>query len=378
MQSRTKVLLLIKGLGLGGAEKLLTMALPHLDRERYEYEVAYLLPWKNALVPEFERHGIRVSCLGQRKPYDPRAVLRLARLMRKSRPQVVHAHLPYAEMVAQLASPLAPSTARVYTEHNVFDRYHPLTRMFHKRLFPRNDAVIFVSEAVRASVLSNMRVNGRPKLHTIYNGVDWQAIERHQDDRELIRQELAIPRGNRVLVTVASFTPKKRHEDLLAAARMVLKDCPDTSFVLVGDGPLRPQIEQMATEMGLRSNVVFTGLRQDAISIVAASDAFVLPSRAEGLPIVVLEAMALEKPVVATRVGGVPEVICDQQDGLLVDALDPPALATALVGLLNDPAKGRRLAQAAKRRLVSQFDMRRTVRETEAVYQESLGRRKAG
>ena len=122
MTQRRKVLWLIKGLGLGGAEKLLSLSLPYIDRDKYDYEVAYLLPWKNALVDDFQRENIPVHCLNQSRPYDIRTLWRLNRLLRNENVDVLHVHLPYSGILGRIASRMSPVKAVVYTEHNLWQR----------------------------------------------------------------------------------------------------------------------------------------------------------------------------------------------------------------------------------------------------------------
>jgi glycosyltransferase involved in cell wall biosynthesis len=175
-----------------------------------------------------------------------------------------------------------------------------------------------------------------------------------------------------VVVHVASFTPKKRHEDLLAAAGILLADRGDVTFLLVGDGPLRGQMEAKAREMGLGDRVRFLGYRTDAVRVMAAGDLFVLSSQFEGLPIALLEAMALGLPVVATRAGAIPEVVINEEHGLLVDALSPASLAAGMSRALADRDLQERLSRNACERVRSEFGIDAMVRKTEELYNTVL------
>jgi glycosyltransferase involved in cell wall biosynthesis len=369
---KKKVLWVIKGLGLGGAEKLLVQALPYLDRERFDYEAAYFLPWKNALVQDLEKAGVPVFCLDQRRPFDPRGLYRLARLIRQRRPDVVHAHLPYAGIMGRLATRLAPVPAMVYTEHNLFERYHRLTALVHRWTYSWSDATICVSEAVQQSAEAKAKVKGKTRLQTIRNGVDWHDILAARHDPAETRAELAVPPADKVVVHVASFTPKKRHEDLLHAARLLLDEQPDVTFLLVGDGPLRTEMEARARELGVEHKVRFLGHRLDAVRIMAAGDLFVLPSLYEGLPISLLEAMAVGRPAVATRVGAIPEVVTEGVNGLLVEPCDPPLLAASMRQVLNDPVMQERFSRNAVQRVTAEFGIDVMVRSVERLYEDVL------
>lgn len=367
---RINVLWLIKGLGSGGAENLLVSAARHIDRDRFNYSAAYFLPWKNALVKDLEAADIPVTCLNQRKSFDPRPGISLNRKLRRDHIDILHAHLPYSGIVGRLASKFTPVKAIVYSEHNVWERYHRLTHFANKMTFKMNDAVVAVSEDVENSIRKGMNVNGRPRLGTITNGVDVVSLSSISKDSEWLKAELGIPKENKIVVNVANFTPKKRHIDLLTAARQVTSERSDTSFVLVGQGPMFDETKAAATEMGLDGKVFFTGLREDAREIIAAADLFVLSSQFEGMPISVLESMGTHTPVISTRVGGLPEMIVDGKEGTLVDPGEPAKLATSICSLLGDEPTRRALADRAFARAQQEFDVRQMVRKTEELYLE--------
>ena len=372
MGNRKKVMWLIKGLGIGGAEKLLQLSIPHVDSQRFDYEVAYLLPWKNALVPAFEEAGVPVFCLNHRKPYDAMIIPRLVRLLKDREVDLLHVHLPYSGILGRLASKMAPVKGVVYSEHNLWERYHWLTAAANRLTFGYNDAVIAVSAEVEQSIRRRYKINGRPSLSTILNGVDTDHLEAVSQDLAGLRQEFGIPEGHQLVVHVANFTPKKRHEDLIRAARIVVDQEPQTTFLLVGQGPLEKEVKAQALKLGLEGTVVFAGFRPGAARIIAAADVFVLPSLYEGLPIAMLEAMALGRPVVASRVGGVPEAIDDEVDGLLIDPLDPAQLAEKILTLFHNPELRRRLSANAAQKVRDQFSVKRMVKSTEAIYSSVL------
>ncbi len=372
MNHRTKVFLLIKGLGFGGAERLLQLGLPHWDREQFDYEVGYLLPWKDALVPAFQQAGIPVHCLNHRHAYDLRVVQRLARLLRQRQVDLLHVHLPYTGSVGRLASKLAPVKGVVYTEHNVWERLNRFTYMANRWTYGWNDAVIAVSNEVEHSIRAHYKVNGKPSLRTIQNGVDVDQLIESSQGHQGVRAEFGIPAHHRLVIHVGSFLPKKRHTDLLAAAQIALRQDPAITFLLVGYGPLEAEIKAQARELGLTDRVVFTGMRADAPRLIAAADLFVLPSQYEGLPISLLEAMALGRPVVASSVGGVPEVITDGVEGLLVEPLKPEQLAEKILLVLRSPELQIRFSQNGPLRVRAQFGAQRMIATTEDLYRQVL------
>ena len=365
----TGVLLLIKGLGRGGAEQLLVTASSHLDRDRFRYEVAYLLPWKDALVRPLEAAGLRTHCLDGGRGAG--WVARLRDLVRDRRIGIVHAHSPIPAVGSRLA--LSRAVRKVYTEHNLWPRYHRATYWANLLTFGRNDHVFAVSDDVRASI----RFPGptaalpRPPVETLYHGLDWSSRPAPAS-RAGARAALGIPEDAPVVGTVGNLTAKKDHATLLAASGILRRKVPDLRVVVVGTGPLEEDLRRRRRELGLEDRIIMTGFREDAARLMGAFDVFALSSRYEGLPIALLEAMALGLPAAVTRVGGNAEVVADGVHGLLVPAGDPRRLAEAVGRLLGDEALRGRLGDAARRR-AADFDIRAAVRRMEEVYGELVG-----
>ena len=365
-QAIIRVLIVIKGLGRGGAEQLLVSAAPHLNRERFEYEVAYVLPWKDALKPELERSGVRAHCLDGGRGMG--WILRLRNLVRSGSIDLVHAHLPFAAIGARVA--VGGRLPIVYTEHNVWPRYHRATYWGNALTFPRNRHVFAVSDEVRRSIRYPRSLRGlrMPPVETLHHGLDLSAVDRWAG-ADGVRRELGIPPDAPLVGAIGNLKPMKGQEHLLRAASLVRKQIPDARFVLVGLGPREAELRRQADALGLDGTVTFTGFREDAPRIAAALDVYVQPSEAEGLPIALLEAMALRRAVVATSVGGTPEVIRGPEEGVLVPPRDPEALAGSILALLGDPQRRRDMGEAAEHRARG-FDIRRAVRRIEEVYEE--------
>lgn len=347
MSSRTadskNVLLLIKGLGLGGAERLIADAASSWDRDQYHYRVAYYLPWKDQLVGTLEASNVATRCIGTERGMGLRAVSRLNELIDEWQIDLVHAHLPSAGIVARYSK--APAV--VYTEHNLADSYRQPTRSVNRWSYRRNDAVIAVSEAVAGSVAHF----GGPKPLTIPNGVS--TIPPDGVDR--IRSDLGLDPSLRMVVHVGNIRPHKGHSNLIAAVAALSKSRRDFLVLSVGtekhEGDL-DRVREEARQAGVEDLIEFTGRRDDARTLIAAADLVVNPSDVEGLPIVLLEALAYARPVVATAVGGVPDLVRDRITGLLVPPMDPEALARAMSESFEEPEakvwanRGRDVVQA--------------------------------
>jgi glycosyltransferase involved in cell wall biosynthesis len=363
-----RILFLIKGLGRGGAEQLLLNAAPHVDRSRFEYEFAYLLPWKDALVGVLDDMGFPVHGLDGGRGIG--WIGRLRRIVRDRDIDLMHSHSPVPAVGARVG--VERRVRHVYTEHGVWGHYHRATFWANAATFPRNDHVFSVSETVTSSIRYPMPLGflRMPPVETLYHGIDpGTAAEWGSSDG--VREELGIPEDAPVVGTVANFRALKGHEYLLQAAGRIREAIPEARFVLVGRGPLEDRVRRQAEEMGLNGTVVFAGFRTDVPRVAASFDVFALPSLYEGLSIALLEVMALGKPVVVTSVGGSPEVVSDGVDGLLVPPRDSEALATGILSVLRDAGLRRRLGESARRR-VADFDIRHAVRRTEQVYGELL------
>ena len=366
-----RILVLIKGLGRGGAEQLLVSAAPYRDAARFDYEVAYLLPEKDALVGELEELGIRVHCLGGTRPAW---IARLRKLVRDRDVDLVHVHLAYTAVGARLGL-VRTGVPLVCTEHIVWESHHLVTYWANLLTFPRNDHVFTVSERVRRSIRypGALRFLPRPPVETLYHGLDPAAVARWagKDGVHRIRRELGVAADAPTVVTVANFKAHKGYEFLLQAAARVRLEIPDVRFVLVGQGPLEAEVRSEVHRHRLDGTVVFAGYRSDVPLIVSACDVFALASLHEGLSIALLEAMAVGTPPVVTDAGGSAEVVAGGENGLVVPPRDPDALATAIGSLLRDSELRGQLGRAAQERAES-FDIRTSVRRAEAVYERLL------
>lgn len=364
MATRPVVLVLVKGLGIGGAEKLIAGAPPFWDRKRFDYRVAYLLPWKDQLVPELERHGVEVVMLGSRNGAGPGAIIRLRRHLAEINADLVHAHLPSAGVIARLSSRVPV----VYTEHNLSDSYRRPTRILNRLTYSLNSAVTAVSEAVADSVSGY----GGPAVRVIPNGV---VVAVSPEEAAAARDELGLRETQELVVHVGNIRPHKGHANLIGAARRLARHRPDAAVVSIG-GEKHPgdleRVRRLASSQGVEGTIRFLGRRPDARAFLAAADVVVNPSDFEGLPVVLLEAMALGRPVVATDVGGVDSVLTHEDSGLLVPPGDPEALAEAIVRVLDDPSLAARLGEAGREVVEKHHGLEGMVRAFEAVYEKLL------
>jgi glycosyltransferase involved in cell wall biosynthesis len=279
----------------------------------------------------------------------PRALVALTRLFRRLRPRVVHVNDPFPPAV--LAARLARVPRVLLTHHTpeLPRRDNLAGRLWQRTQWALRPEVVYTSQSDRAS-------DGRTSLttHVVYYGID---LERFSSARA------ALPREGRVVGTVGRLVEQKGLRQLVEAAPLVLEHHSDVRFVVVGDGPLRAELEAAAGDRFL-----FTGWREDVPELLASFDVYALPSLYEGLVYAVIEAQAAGVPVVATPVGGVRENVVDGETGVLCRPGDAESLAAGINRLLDDPGEARRLADAARRRVFERYDVRRMVEETIALY----------
>jgi glycosyltransferase involved in cell wall biosynthesis len=373
-QQRIRILWLIKGLGPGGAEQLLVNQARVRDRDRFTVDAAYLVPWKHHLVPDLERTGVRVECLDSPRNVDLRWLARLHRRLRDQPVDVLHVHSPLVAAFTRVALRTIPRRrrpAQVYTEHNRWPRHSRATRLLNRLTYPLDDVSIAVSEDVRASIPSRLARRTEMLVH----GVDVAALRAESTHREAVRAELGIAAGDVVVGIVANFRREKAYEVFLDAARRALDSGLPLRFVSVGQGPLEEEMRARLADLGLGDAVLLLGYRADAVRVMTAFDVFTLTSRHEGLPVSLMEALALGLPAVATEVGGVPQAVDDGVEGLLVPADDAGALARGYVTLAREPERRRAMGAAALRRS-TEFDVRRAERRLEEIYTEVVDKRR--
>ncbi len=366
--ARKRIAWMIKGLGPGGAERLLAAMAAVIDRERFDIEVFYLLPRKDHLVAAFESLGVPVTCLDVSDERDLRWVPRLRRVLRDRSFDIVHAHSPYVASFVRLVTRSLPATTRprvVTTEHNPWPTFKPPTRVLNALTARLSDATIAVSDEVRASMSPRLRA----RCETLTHGIDVSAARTMRGAREDVRHELGVDDDVFLVGTVANYHPKKDWPNLLRAARVAHDRNEHIRFCAVGQGPLEANVHALHAELGLDGTVILTGYRPDAVRVMAGCDAFVLASKWEGMPVALMEACALSLPIVATAVGGIPEMFEAGTDALLVPAGDADALANAVVTVAEDADVRASLARASAC-LAPEFDVRRAVRRIEQLYGE--------
>ncbi|MBA2244152.1 MAG: glycosyltransferase [Gemmatimonadetes bacterium] len=372
MNKPIRVFHLIKGLGRGGAEMLLPSTLRQSNLERFTYGYGYFLPWKDAAVPDLAAQGAEVVCFEARNNLQILlSARRVAAHLRRWGADVLHCHLPIAGVVGRTAGKLA-GVPVVYTEHGPMENYHPATRMLNLLTWHWQKGVVAVSQDAADSIHRHTR--SEVPVRVVLNGVDTDYFCRDPQAAAELRAELGVPEGAPLIGTIVVFRAQKALHQWLHAARRLRDLHRDARFVIVGDGPLREPLQQLAGELGLDGALHFAGLQHEVRPYLSAMDLYLMSSDFEGLPVALLEALSIRLPVVSTAVGGFPELIESGRNGLLVPPGDPGALADAVTRLLADGALRESIAAAGRRTVEERFSVRRMVAELESLYEGVLAR----
>jgi len=369
MSRRNSLLFLTTGLAYGGAETQVVRLATRLKLRGWEVSVVSLMPPK-AYVEDLEAAGIPVFSLGiRRKLPDPRPVLRLARIIRKWQPDVVHSHMVHANLLARIVRPLAPFPILVCTAHSI-DEGGRLREVLYRLTDLFCDLTTQVSQAGLERYV-HVGAVPRHKIRYIPNGVDTERFKPNLEDRLKVRKELGV--DGFVWLAVGRFDPQKDYPNMVQAFARVVHKHSNAILLIVGDGPLRETMENMARELGAEKYVKFLGIRRDIPQLMNAADAYVMSSSWEGMPNVLLEASATGLPIVATDVGGNREVVLDGITGFLVPPRNPEALAEAMLRMMDLPEEKRReMGKAARKHVEDNFSLNRVVDMWEALYKELL------
>lgn len=311
------------------------------------------------------QEGLDLVPLTPRTEMDLSAAWRLSRLIKRLGPDIVHAHDPHGVAMAALALSMSTQLAKPPLVASRRVDFHMKNNSMSRWKYRQVDCFICASEAIRQMLVAD----GVPAARavTVYEGIDLERVDAAPAAK--LHEELWLPHHAPIVGNVAALVPHKGQRHLIEAAALVVRQVPDARFVIAGEGELRPALERQIKEHHLEKHVLLAGFRPDVLSLHKAFDIFVMSSVTEGLGTSLLDAMACEKPVVATAAGGIPEVVADGETGFIVPPRDHQAMAGALVRLLKEPALRQRLGIAGRARVQDRFSADRMLRDTLRVYQ---------
>jgi glycosyltransferase involved in cell wall biosynthesis len=354
----------VEDLNVGGLEKVIAAIAAGLDRRRFSPEV-WCLARGGAVAAWIAQAGTPVRVLNLRTYHNPLNIIRLAARLRSARIGIVHTHGYFAGTFGRLAAALAGTShvfCHVHTSHFGFYRRE---RIVDRCLAHVTCKIICISESVREFVVTEERIPLR-KTCVVYNGVPPAAAE---EARQSPAEAAAAPGATPVVVSVGRLVRNKGHHVLLEAVEMLSRKLPRLGVVIAGDGPERASLGCEIQRRRLAARVTLAGVVERIDPLLRCADIFVLPSiHREGLSLAALEAMRCGLPVIASRIGGVPEVVLDGGTGILVPPAQPQALAEAILRLAQNPAEGRRMGAGGQARVSRLFCQDKMIAQIEALY----------
>jgi glycosyltransferase involved in cell wall biosynthesis len=369
------VLLAIKSLGYGGAERLVADLVAAGASSPVEYEVAYLLDAQDGLAADIAATGTPVHSLGSTRNLDLRWMLAFRRLLSTGSYDVVHFHLPYTAALGRLVVLTLPRRQRpvtIYTEHSLWNKVAVVVKKLNRATVGFDRALVAVSQAAYDALPRGLRPRAQVVVHGVDLGRSRSLVEQRDQIRAAIRTELDVPPEDLLVVTVANLRSEKGYDVLLDAAALIKQRGVPIRFAAAGQGAQADELTARHRQLALGDHFRFLGHREDALALLIAADIFVLASHQEGLPVVLMEAGSVGAAIVATAVGGVPQVVTDGVNGLIVNPGDPNALADALERLSSEPELRARLGAQAMTDS-SRYDIARAADEIEGIYRRVLG-----
>jgi len=365
MANLKSVLYAIETGGPGGAEKMLLSLIDSLDRTRF-HPVACLLKtgW---LHDQLQARECRVHVMPTGHAFDWRWLIAMERLLQTEGIDVIHAHEFFMNTrMTLLARRLGRKVITTVHGRNYYGETW-LRRALYRRT-AANSKMIAVSEGIREFLAQRVGISP-PKVTVIRNGIDWRPFQQATETTARARERLDVRADQVVVGCVGNLYPVKGHLNLVQASAEICRQFPNAIFIFAGRGDMQPALAETSARLGTERNMRFLGFRDDTEELLAAMDVFVLPSLSEGLPLSLLEAMASSKAIVSTNVGGIPEVITDGQNGILVPPADPVALANAVKSLLANAPLRASLGRSASDTVRRRFDLSSMSDAYEALYE---------
>lgn len=370
MQKNKKinVLWLVDHLGyngfMHGAGKYYLNTIPFFDKFSFNV-ILCVLRSRDNLTNQFEEKGIKVQHLGRNK-LDPLTVFDIIKLIKRENIDLIHCHGYGSANFGRLAKVFTHIPTVVHSHDD--DRYYPFYQRISDYLLKSyTDLGVAVSEAVKKASIEKRKIP-EEKIIVLHNGIIFDEFRIPGEDK--IKEEKKkwnLNENIKVIGTIAKLREEKGVEYLIKAIPRVLSEIPNVAFLVVGDGDLRASLESLAKQLGIEKNIIFAGFMENVSPILATFDLKVLPSITEGFGLVIVEAMTMSKPVIATNVGGVKEILKNEETGLLVPPKDPEALADKIIYLLKNPDKAKALGKRAYEES-RKFDIRIHVKKLEEQY----------
>lgn len=379
LNMKCKILYVIDNIEFGGGERVFSQVIRGLNKERFGVFVASNPG--GTFEKKLTEVGIKIDPLDMTSRYNLGTISQLKKIIKTKDVQIVHSQGGRADFFARIAARIANVPIIISSVAMLVEGYD--VSILRKGLYVLIDRwterwvnkFIVLSEALRRALIERHKIPPE-KIVRIYNGIELK--EYNPDLKEVrskkleVRRELGLKNDVPVIGAIGRLVWQKGFEYLIQAIPKVIEVFPETRFLIVGEGPLKDKLKVKSEKLKVKDNIIFTGFRSDIKEILASIDLLVMPSLLEGLPMVLLEGMAMAKPIVATRIDGVTEVLENGKMGLLVPAKNPHALAEAILKVLNNKTKADLLGQNARKMVEEKFSVEKMVEQIEWVYEKLL------
>jgi glycosyltransferase involved in cell wall biosynthesis len=366
---KLKILHLITSLEVGGAQHGLLLGLPRFDPDRYEHVICSITD-RMQMAAQFRRAGIQVHTLGLRRKTDLTVALRLRSLLKQLRPDILHTYLLHSNVLGRIVGRLVGVPAVIGSERTI-GQAGRLGRFITRLTNPLTDAVEVNSEIGASAVEHDLGVSPE-KIELVRSGIDLNAYGGSLRRTE-IRTEFGLTDDQHLVLYVGRLRPVKGVEYGIRSFASATERHNNMHMAVAGEGEQLDYLRNLANELGLGEKTTFLGVRNDLPDLLSAADSVLMPSLNEGFPRTAIEAMAAGKPLIATRVGGTPEAITDNETGLLVPPADIDAMANALVELVGDPGLQSRLGTTGRKRAMQTYSIDNYVSRLDGLYRQLLG-----
>jgi glycosyltransferase involved in cell wall biosynthesis len=372
------VIFVIDGLGIGGAERLMIPILACLNRERFEARVCVLQSKEgNPLAADIQALGVPVDSLDVKQLRDFTAISKLRKYLKQHKADIVHTQLEFSNILGNISarSMGLPGISTIHvlpvSDAGFKARLHQWVEWTALRLFC--DRVVTVSEETRRHYIAQSGISPG-KLFTIYNGIDLERFQRIEPylAHASVRKEFALPDDAILLITVAVLRPPKGIQYMIRALPSIVARFPKAYYLVVGDGVHADALADEAMQNNVGEHVLFAGSRTDIAQLLSGSDIFILPTLTEALPTVLAEAMACHLPIIASAVGGVPEMVQTGENGILIPPADPEELSAACTQLLADHDLRMNMGEKGWLQVNEKFNVKRQVLQLQKQYLELI------
>ncbi len=369
--SKLTIAHLVTSLEVGGAQHNMLLGLPRLDQNRYQHVLISIMD-RMQMAQQFRSAGIELHSLGLSRKSDLAVALRLRSLLKRLRPDILHTYLIHGNVLGRIVGRLVGVPTIIGSELTI-GQAGPVGRLATKLTNPLTDAVEVNSETGGRAIAADLGVPSE-KIEVILPGLDLQAFG-GSDRRSAIRSEIGVLASDQLVLYVGRLQPVKGVEYGIRAFAKALSMNSNLHLALAGEGEQRAELVNLVTELNIQEKVSFLGARRDLPDVLSAADSVLMPSLTEGFPRVAIEAMAAAKPVIATRVGGVPEAVVHNETGILVESRDVDAMTNAIIETSRDTERQAAFGRKARARVEQLYSAESYVTRLDEMYQRRANRK---